>query len=164
MLRKATAWLEREEFVTSKDIFGEVSQHPSNALGTEDARSYSHPKGETHPASMAVRLRLLNPSPEPWTAAGAVLRDATGVEVELSVWQESAIPTRALGYVVVGAEKPAEQMDCPCTLASRGGAPADLREALVGPLKRVQVGGVVQVERRIREPDNPPARRGAPRP
>ena len=47
--------------------------------------------------------------------------------------------------------------------ASRGGAPADLREALVGPLERVQVGGVVQVERRIGEPDDPPARRGAPR-
>src|SRR5689334_5951164 len=43
-----------------------------------------------------------------------------------------------------------------------GGASADLREALVGPLKSVQVGGVVQVERRIGEPDNPPARRGTP--
>ena len=46
--------------------------------------------------------------------------------------------------------------------ASRGGAPADLRETLVGPLERVQVRGVVQVERRIGEPDNPPARRGTP--
>ena len=48
----------------------------------------------------------------------------------------------------------------PCP--SRGYAPADLREALVGPLERVQVDGVVQVERRIGEPDDPPARRGAP--
>jgi len=48
--------------------------------------------------------------------------------------------------------------------ASRGGAPADLREARVGPFERVQVDWVVQVERRIREPDHPPARRGAPRP
>jgi len=31
-------------------------------------------------------------------------------------------------------------------------APANLREALVGPFKRVQMGGVVQVERRVREP------------
>jgi hypothetical protein len=46
--------------------------------------------------------------------------------------------------------------------ASRGGAPANLREALVGPLERVQVGGVVQIERCVREPNNPPARRGAP--
>ncbi len=41
----------------------------------------------------------------------------------------------------------------------KGGAPADLREALVGPQERVQVRGVVQVERRVREPDNPPPRR-----
>ena len=46
--------------------------------------------------------------------------------------------------------------------SSRGGAPTDLREAFVGPLQRVQVGGVVQVKRRTGEPDNPPARRGPP--
>ena len=50
----------------------------------------------------------------------------------------------------------------PCP--SRGCAPADLREALVGPFERVQVRGVVQVERRIGELHDPPARRGAPRP
>ena len=38
---------------------------------------------------------------------------------------------------------------------SRRRAPADLREALVGPLQRVQVGGVVEVERRVRELHDP---------
>jgi len=45
---------------------------------------------------------------------------------------------------------------------SRDGAPANLREALVGPFERVQVGGVVQVERCIGELHNPPPRRRAP--
>jgi hypothetical protein len=35
---------------------------------------------------------------------------------------------------------------------SRRQAPADLWEALMSPQERVQVGGIVQVERRIREP------------
>jgi hypothetical protein len=46
--------------------------------------------------------------------------------------------------------------------ASGGRAPTNLREALVGPLQRVQVRGVVQVERRLRELHNPPVRRGTP--
>ena len=40
--------------------------------------------------------------------------------------------------------------------------PADLWEVLVCPFERVEVGGVVQVERRIGEPDNPLVRRGMP--
>ncbi len=40
-------------------------------------------------------------------------------------------------------------------------ARADLREALVDPPERVQVGEVVIIERRIRELHNPPARRRA---
>jgi len=47
--------------------------------------------------------------------------------------------------------------------ASRGGAPANRREALVGPFERVQVGGVVQIERRIGETHDPPPGRRAPR-
>ncbi len=110
------AWLERAKLVTSEAILGKVVRHPSNALGSEEARSYSHSKSDTHPASIAAKLRLFNPSPEPWTAAGAVLRDATGAEVDLSVWQESAMSTGVFGYVVVGAETPPEQLVCPCTL------------------------------------------------
>ncbi len=49
----------------------------------------------------------------------------------------------------------------PCRV-SRGCAPADLREALVGPFERVQVGGVVQVEWRLGELHDPPTRRGTP--
>ncbi len=47
---------------------------------------------------------------------------------------------------------------------SRRRAPADLREALIGPFQRVQVGGVVKIERRVREPHDPSARCRAPRP
>ncbi|HEX5748809.1 MAG TPA: DUF2381 family protein [Archangium sp.] len=66
---------------------------------------------------MAVRLQLLNPGAEPWTVAGAVLKDATGAEeVELSAWQVSAIAPGAMGFVVVGAEREPGQLACPCTL------------------------------------------------
>src|ERR1044071_9909758 len=51
----------------------------------------------------------------------------------------------------------------PCR-ASRSGAPANLGETLVGPLERRQVGGVVVIERRIRELHDPPARLRAPCP
>jgi hypothetical protein len=47
---------------------------------------------------------------------------------------------------------------------SRGHAPANLREALVAPLERLQVRGVVQVERRVRERHHPPSRRHSSRP
>ncbi len=47
---------------------------------------------------------------------------------------------------------------------SKRSATADLREALIGPQKRVQVGGVVQVERRVRELHDPPARCRVARP
>ncbi|WP_395836852.1 DUF2381 family protein [Cystobacter fuscus] len=110
------AWLEREKEVKSKDIWDGLKHHPANALKTEGARSYSQPKGETHPGSMAVRLRLAHPGAEPWTVAGAMLKDSTGTEVELSAWQEFAIVPGAFGFVVVGAEREPGQLACPCTL------------------------------------------------
>jgi len=45
-----------------------------------------------------------------------VLKDSTGAEVEFSPWQEAAIPPGVPGFVVVGAEREAEQLACPCTL------------------------------------------------
>jgi uncharacterized protein (TIGR02268 family) len=105
------AWLERTKAVQSMDILWDIKQSPGNALRATKARSYGHP------GSMAIRLELENPSAEPWTAAGAVLKDSTGTEVELSPWQEAPIPTGPTrGFVVVGAEKPAGQLGCPCTL------------------------------------------------
>jgi len=65
---------------------------------------------------MAVRLRLANPGAEPWTVAGAVLKDSTGADVELSAWQASAIAPGAFGFVVVGAEGEPGQLACPCSL------------------------------------------------
>ncbi|HYO57528.1 DUF2381 family protein [Archangium sp.] len=87
-----------------------MKHHPANALRTEKAQSYSHLE------SMAVRLQLVNPGAEPWTAAGAVLKDSTGAEVELSPWQESVILPGVPGFVVVGAERDPRQLGCPCTL------------------------------------------------
>jgi uncharacterized protein (TIGR02268 family) len=111
------AWLEREgKEVVSKEIWQLLKHHPANALGTKEARSYSQRKSKTHPGGMAVRLKLLNPGAEPWTAAGAVLKDATGAEVELSAWQESAIAPGSKGFVVVGVEREPGQLACPCTL------------------------------------------------
>lgn len=104
------AWLERKTPVQSKDILDDVKPHPGNALKTTVARSYSHP------GSVAVRLGLLNPGPEPWTTAGAVLKDSTGSEVDLSAWQETTILPGAPGFVVVGAERVPGQLGCPCTL------------------------------------------------
>ena len=110
------AWLERETPVASKDISRGLKQFPANALGALKATSYSQPKGETHPGSMAIRIQLANPGTEPWTAVGAVLKDATGTEVELSAWQESAIASGVPGFVVMGAEREPGQLTCPCTL------------------------------------------------
>jgi uncharacterized protein (TIGR02268 family) len=87
-----------------------LKQHSGNALELRKARSYSHP------GSVAVRLKLLNPGAEPWTAARAVLKDSTGAEVEFSPWQEGAIPPGVPGFVVVGAEREPGQLGCPCTL------------------------------------------------
>ncbi len=140
--------------------------------------SYSYtPTGETHPASVAVRLRLLNPGAEPWTLAGAALVDSAGEQVELARWPLAPIPANGAGAVVVGIKGERAQLGCPCTLkrweaqgprtftletergqrepcrVSRGCAPANLRESLVDPFERVQVRGVVQVERRARESD-----------
>lgn len=82
-----------------KHIWFDLKQHPENALKIEDARSYSHPEG------MEIRLQLANAGAEPWTVAGAVLKDSTGVEVEFSAWQQSAIAPDASGFVVVGTER-----------------------------------------------------------
>jgi uncharacterized protein (TIGR02268 family) len=110
------AWLERKGKVESRPITQALKQHPADALWAQEATSYSQPKGETHPGSMAVGLRLENPGAEPWTAAGAVLKDATGAEVEFSAWQESAVAPGAKGFVVMGAEREPGQLVCPCTL------------------------------------------------
>jgi uncharacterized protein (TIGR02268 family) len=110
------AWLERENEVESGEISSGLKQHPANALQTEKAFSYSHPTGPTVPGGIAVRLQLLNSGAEPWTAAGAMLKDATGAEVELSAWQASAIAPGTLGFVVVGTERQPGQLACPCTL------------------------------------------------
>jgi uncharacterized protein (TIGR02268 family) len=104
------AWLERKEVIVSKDIWLDLNHHPANALKAEAARSYSHP------GRLAVRLGLSNPGAESWRAEGAVLKDPTGAEIALSVWQESAIDSGTIGFVVVGAEKPADQLRCPCIL------------------------------------------------
>jgi uncharacterized protein (TIGR02268 family) len=104
------AWLEREEEVESEEISDGLKHHAANALRAKQAKSYSHL------GSMAVRLQLLNPGAEPWTAAGAVLKDVRGAEVELSAWQASAIAPGALGFIVVGAEREPGQLACPCTL------------------------------------------------
>ena len=110
------AWLERKGEVESGNIWPHLKQHPANALRTESAWSYGQRKGETHPGSMAVRLQLANSGAEPWTAAGAVLKDTTGAEVELSAWQASAIAPGAFGFLVVGAERESGPLACPCTL------------------------------------------------
>ncbi|MFL5354064.1 DUF2381 family protein [Archangium sp.] len=110
------AWLEREKEIASRDIAQGLKQHPANALQTERAFSYGHPNGATVTGGMAVRLQLLNPGAEPWTAAGAMLKDAAGAEVELSAWQASAIAPGTLGFVVVGTEREPGQLACPCNL------------------------------------------------
>ena len=104
------AWLERITPIQSKENRRELKQYPGNALSPQRARSYSHSEG------VAVRLQLLNPDTEPWTLAGALLKDSTGAEVKLSPWQEAAIPPGSLGFVVVGANREPQQLDCPCTL------------------------------------------------
>jgi hypothetical protein len=103
--------------VASTSIRQSVRKQPTNALGLEVAWSYSYtPTGETHPASVAVRLGLSNPGAEPWTLAGAMLVDATGEEVELARWPLAPIPAKGAGAVVVGIEGERAQLGCPCTL------------------------------------------------
>jgi len=103
-------WLERTTPIRSNNILRTPKQYPGNTLRPQSALSYSHLEG------VAVGLQLLNPGTEPWTMAGAVLKDSTGAEVELSPWQEAAIPPGSLGFVVVGAKRTPKQLDCPCTL------------------------------------------------
>jgi uncharacterized protein (TIGR02268 family) len=111
------AWLGGAGIVASGDIRSKLREQLTNALGLDDAWSYSYTrKGETHPASVAVRLSLSNPSAEPWTLAGAALVDSTGEEVELARWQEAPIPAKGAGAVVVGIEGERAQFGCPCTL------------------------------------------------
>ncbi len=112
-----TAWLEGAGVVASGDIFSQVRERPTNALGLLGAWSYSYtPTGESRPASVAVRLSLTNPGAEPWTLAGAALVDSTGEEVELARWQGAPIPTNEAGAVVVGIKGERAQLGCPCTL------------------------------------------------
>ncbi|ATB39742.1 hypothetical protein CYFUS_005190 [Cystobacter fuscus] len=102
--------------MASKKLGSWVREQPANALRLDEAWSYSYTvKGETRPASVAVRLGLSNPGAEPWTLAGAALVDSTGEEVELSRWQEAPIPANGAGAVVVGIEGN-PQLGYPCTL------------------------------------------------
>jgi len=110
------AWLEGAGVVASKQL-GLLTEQPANALGLDEARSYSYtPTGETHPASVAVRLLLKNPSVEPWTLAGAALVDSAGEQVELARWPLAPIPANGAGAVVVGIQGERAQLGCPCTL------------------------------------------------
>ncbi len=110
------AWLEGAGVVASKRL-GLLTEQPANALGLDEARSYSYtPTGETHPVSVAVRLRLLNPGAEPWTLAGAALVDSAGEQVELARWPLAPIPANGAGAVVVGIKGERAQLGCPCTL------------------------------------------------
>ncbi|OJH34980.1 hypothetical protein BON30_41095 [Cystobacter ferrugineus] len=109
-------WLEGAGVVASSSLRF-LTKPPANALGVKGAWSYSYtPTGETHPASMTVRLLLLNPGAEPWTLAGAALVDATGRQVELARWPLAPIPANGTGAVVVGIEGERAQLGCPCTL------------------------------------------------
>ncbi|OJH33480.1 DUF2381 family protein [Cystobacter ferrugineus] len=109
-------WLEGAGVVASNQL-GFLKKPPANALGLDEAWSYSFtPTGETYPARVAVRLLLNNPGAEPWTLAGAALVDKAGEEVELARWQEAPIPANGAGAVVVGIEGERAQFGCPCTL------------------------------------------------
>nr|WP_158502414.1 DUF2381 family protein [Vitiosangium sp. GDMCC 1.1324] len=111
------AWMEQAGVVASKKLGSWVREQPANALRLDEAWSYSYTiKGETRPASVAVRLGLSNPGAEPWTLAGAALVDSTGEEVELTQWQKAPIPANGAGAVVVGIEGERAQLGCPCTL------------------------------------------------
>ena len=57
-----------------------------------------------------------NPGAEPWTLAGAVLKDAMGAEAELSAWQEAAITPGTRGFIVIGTDREPGQRACPCAL------------------------------------------------
>ncbi|WNG35551.1 DUF2381 family protein [Archangium violaceum] len=110
------AWLEGAGVVASKKL-DFLTEQPANALRLEKARSYSYtPTGETHPASVAVRLLLKNPGAEPWTLAGAALVDSAGDQVELARWPLAPIPANGAGAVVVGMQGERAQLGCPCTL------------------------------------------------
>jgi uncharacterized protein (TIGR02268 family) len=110
------AWLEGAGVVAFKQLFF-LTEQPANALRLDKAGSYSYTRtGETHPASVAVRLSLSNPGAEPWTLAGATLVGKAGEEVELARWQEAPIPANGAGAVVVGIEGERAQLGCPCTL------------------------------------------------
>lgn len=116
-----TAWLERNNRVSWKDLGPHLKSHPTSTLRAGEAASYTHqggtrPKGEASPASVAVRVRLTNPGTEPWKAAGALLVSSTGEAVELTAWQDSAIPPRGTGHVVVGTNRELGQLTCPCII------------------------------------------------
>jgi len=111
------AWLMRSGVVATKDLGTLLRERPANALGLDDAWSYSYtPTGESHPASVALRLGLSNPGAEPWTLAGAALVDSAGDQVELARWPLAPIAASGAGAVLVGTEGAPEQLDCPCTL------------------------------------------------
>jgi uncharacterized protein (TIGR02268 family) len=110
-------WLEGAGVVSSDNILLTARKPPANALGLDEARSYSYtPTGESRPASVAVRLLLRNPGVEPWTLAGAALVDSAGEQVELARWPLAPIPANGAGAVMVGIKGERAQLGCPCTL------------------------------------------------
>ena len=111
-------WLEATGSLAFKDFEWQVRQPSADALRVRAVWSYSYTlAGDTRPASVAMRLRLQNPSAEPWTLAGAALVDSTGEQVELAAWQQAPIPANnGDGVVVVGIEGERAQLGCPCTL------------------------------------------------
>lgn len=116
-----TAWLERNNLVSSRDLKGQLKPHPTNALRLEKAWIYMHPgddrpTGETGTVSVAVRVRLYNPSVEPWTASGAALVDSMGGQVEMTTWQAAPILPSSEGVLVLGSTDGLGQVACPCTI------------------------------------------------
>jgi len=110
-------WLERAGVVSSDRISRLVRRRPANALGLDEAWSYTYtPTDEIHPASVAVHLRLNNLGGEPWMPAGAALVDSAGEQVEFARWPLAPIPANGAGAVVVGIEWERAQLRCPCTL------------------------------------------------
>jgi hypothetical protein len=79
-------------------------------------------------------------------------------EVKVGVITKGVIPRTLRGGGGAGRRRGAERSRSGNSASpSRHRAPADLREALVGPLQRVEVLGPVEVERLIGELHNPAA-------
>ncbi|HEX8819179.1 MAG TPA: DUF2381 family protein [Archangium sp.] len=83
--------------IASKDLTESVTKREGNALSLERIKSYRALD------RVAVDVKLWNPGTQPWVAAGAVLRSATGAVLKpLPLWQPEPIaPGPDAGRVVV---------------------------------------------------------------